>query len=356
MRFASRKTGWIGVDIGTSTVKIAQLVRSPSGLRVAAKMIVPRQENWPEDLAGSDQTLSSLNEISAACSLEDRFRGRRAAGMLSMALCDVHLVDRSLEQEANAEQVIRQTIETATQQSAEGVQFDHWSAPASDGKPGWTQALAVARSWTDRLVEDVAQAGWSCAAIDGLPLALTRAVHLVHPKASEGPVAALDWGHHRATLCLIDQGQPAYVRCLKDCGLRNVLDALTSNLQVTDVEAQKLLEDYGLAASSTENPSEIAQLVQEIVAEPLSRLLEEMRRSLSHFQYLRRSSIPKHLYLFGGGATINQLDVWLSDRLDLESHVWQLPGQTTNQASANSHADCLFAPAIALSALAWEES
>jgi Tfp pilus assembly PilM family ATPase len=289
MRLAQRKLGWIGVDVGTSSLKIVQVARGKQGWRIAASAVVPRQRSWEANASAVREAISSLDEIKAARSLQEGYRGRSVAATLPMALCDVHRLDRTLDQESNAGAILRQTIETATQQSAEQVQCDYWSAPAVAGKPGWTQALTVPRSWTERLCEDIAEAGWSCEAIDGLPMAIVRAVGLVEDASV--PVAALDWGHSRATLCLIDNGQPSYVRCLKDCGLRNVLAALVDELHVTELEAQRLLEACGLSALSSEaSPAataektsgshpEIAQLVQEIIAEPVSQLVEEIKRS-----------------------------------------------------------------------------
>ncbi|NOZ41150.1 MAG: pilus assembly protein PilM [Planctomycetes bacterium] len=355
-KLPQRKLGWIGVDIGTSVVKIAQVTRNKQGWRVAASAVIPRQKIWPTEQVVGDKTSSTLNELQAAQSLQQGYRGRKVAATLPMSLCDVHRLDRDLEQEANASQILRQAIETATQQSVDELQCDYWSAPATDSKPAWSQALTVPRSWTDQLCEDIALAGWNCEAIDGLPLALTRAVRMVSLEDSTTPLAALDWGSGRATLCFIENGQPAYVRCLKDCGLRNMLNALVESLQVTELEAQRLLEEYGISSPEIKESNDFAHLVQEIISESLKQLTEEIKRSFSHYQYVRRTHGPQHLYLFGGGGMIKNLRSHLSTRLDLETHLWQLPSSSQSLVSCDLRADCLLAQAIALSALAWEAS
>ncbi len=356
MKLARRKLGWIGVDVGTSVVKIVQVSRNKQGWQVAASAVIPRQQVWqPEQVAG-EEAASTLNELQAAQSLQQGYRGRNVAATLPMSLCDVHRLDRDLNQEVNAQQILRQSIETATQQSVEHLQCDYWSAPAVDSKPAWSQALTVSRSWTDQLCEDIAQAGWNCEAIDGLPMAMTRAVGMVHPETQTATLAALDWGSGRATLCFIENGQAAYVRCLKDCGLRNMLDALVESLQVTELEAQRLLEEYGISAPGSQESNDIAQLVQEIISESLNRLVEEIKRSFSHYQYVRRAPGPQLLYLFGGGAMIKDLETHLSAHLDIEARNWQLPSQINDPVTSDRRADCLLAPAIALSALAWEAS
>ncbi|MGI9427245.1 MAG: pilus assembly protein PilM [Bythopirellula sp.] len=351
------RVGWIGVDIGSSAVKVAQVARGRLGWNLVASAVVPRQQLWltAEEEAGSESR-SSLNELQVARSLQEGFRGRKVAAALPMSLCDVHRLDRDLERDPHAMGVLRQTIETATQQSVENVQCDFWSAPQSENKPAWTQALTVSRTWTDQLCDDVLQAGWSCEAIDGLPLAIARAVRMVQCEPSEAPLAALDWGSGRATICFVEGGRPSYVRCLKDCGLRDLIDALMESLQVTDLEAQRLLEDYGRCTKLADEAGDVARLVQEIITEPLSRIADEIQRSISHFQYVTRAPAPKLLYLLGGGAMIRDLEKDLTTRLQLETKNWRLPTQSTNHEPRDDRADCLFASAIALSALSWEES
>ena len=79
---ATRRRGWIGIDVGTSTVKLVQLIRSRNRIRFAGSAIVPRHQSWPvKNLRGS-KPLSSANELQAATSLDAGFHGKRAAALL----------------------------------------------------------------------------------------------------------------------------------------------------------------------------------------------------------------------------------------------------------------------------------
>ena len=362
MRIATKtlrqsKIGWIGVDVGSSAVKVAQVARGRQGWNLVASAVVPRQQRWlAETEEAAAEGRSSLNELQVARSLQEGFRGRKVAATLPMSLCDVHRLDRDLQRDPQAMGILRQTIETATQQSVENVQCDFWSAPQAENKPAWTQALTVSRTWTDQLCDDVIQAGWNCEAIDGLPLAMARAVGMAAGESTGAPIAALDWGSRRATLCFIEGGRPSYVRCLKGCGLSNLLDALMETLQVTDLEAQRLLEDYGQYSGFADESGDVARLVQEIIAEPLGHVIEEIQRSISHFQYVARAAAPQRLYLLGGGAMIRGLEQDFSAKLQVDAQNWRLPTPTSDPGPRDTRADCLFAAAIALSALSWEVS
>ncbi len=355
MKLAKRHTGWIGIDVGTSTVKLVQLERSRNRIRFAGSAIVPRRNAWPVANLSENQPLSSLDEILTATSLGSGFRGKRAAATLPMTICDVHSLQRPSTQATEQDRAIRQSLELSTQRSAAHLQYDIWDAesdPKSNSPPK-SNVLTVARSWTDQLCEDILQSGWWCQTVDGLPLALARAVAMVEQDATT-PVAALDWGYGRATLCVVAEGRPVYVRCLKECGLHHLLETLAECLNVTSEESQRLLQEYGVARRDGKESQAVGELIRESIASPLARIEEEIKRTISHLSGLRRTIIPKSLYLFGGGATINGVAEHLTQQTAIHIKTWKFGSdEISNSAQPGLHS-CLFGPAIALSALAWE--
>lgn len=350
---SKRKQGWIGVDVGTSALKIAQVSRDGDAISLNAAAIVPRQTALNARHSTATPPISSINELVAAQSLQDGYQGRTVAASLPMALCDIHRLELDLNAEPNAEVILRRAIETATQQSAVGLQCDFWSAPATDSKPAWSQAITVSQDWTEQMCEDVASAGWLCEAIDGQPLAMARAVSMNHHDTDE-PAACLDWGNDRAILCFVENGQPTYVRKLKLPGLGSVTNKITETLELSVVEAQRILEEHGLAGNESSEASVVGAMLAELLTEELGTLISELKRSFSHIQYVRRTASPKFLYLLGGGAMIKNLDSVLSTQLGIKAANWHLPGEHPSNGGVEYRAECLFATAIALSTLAWE--
>ena len=348
--FFARKTGWIGVDIGTSTVKVVQLGRQNDRLQIAAKAIVPRRRPWVT-LSSSDP-LPSADELQAAASFLGDFHGRQTAATLSMSLCDVHRLNRQMGAGPGREAAIRQSIEMATQNSADNWQYDCWSPqPAQEGTGG-TNVLSSLRTWTDQLCEDIATMGWSCQLVDGLPLALARAVQMIQPSASSIPLAALDLGYGEATFCTVVQGEATYVRSLKGCGFERLLQVVSDELNITADEAQRLFQEHGIAAGPTGKLSDTATLLHELTETFLRELTQEMGRTLAHLKGQRQAVAPEEIYLFGGGATVQGLASELSCSLETSFKVWQFG----NEAAGDPLPTCLLGPAIALSALAWEPS
>lgn len=355
IKVLNKKTGWIGVDVGTSHLKVVQLARTQGRLCLAASAIVPRSSAWNAKELTEEKAVSSAEELAAAMSLRPDFRGRCVAATLPMALCQFHQMDYSPGQRSQGDRAIRQGIESSNQRSAQHLQFASW--PAELNKEGIapvrTNVLAVPQVWSDQLCEDVSQTGWSCQLVDGLPLALARAVKMVHDVDPLTPWAALDWGYSQATFCVVADGRAMYVRSLKNCSLRQLLDSVTEELQVTGDEALRLLQDYGLPGAQTTEASEV---VAELIADPLDNLQQEISRTIAHLQGLRRTIVPQGVYLFGGGATMKGLAEYLTEKLNLEHRVWQFDKLHSANSTGNGQHSCMFGPAIALSALAWEQS
>ena len=88
--FSSNNLGWIGVDLGTHTVKLAQAVRTPTGSRLRHAAVIQRPGPWSgRGLAGARASrIRRWPEICAALECGG-FRGRNAACLLPMNVCEL---------------------------------------------------------------------------------------------------------------------------------------------------------------------------------------------------------------------------------------------------------------------------
>ena len=107
--------------------------------------------------------------------------------------------------------------------------------------------LAASRLWISQVWRDCRQAGMDCWAIDGLPLAMARAVGLVGGLGGGRRALAVDWGYSNTTLCIVGDDRPLYSRRIQDCAFGRVLESIMQAFDVTLDEAQHLAESEGLA-------------------------------------------------------------------------------------------------------------
>ena len=350
----SRTKGWIGVDIGTHTVKLAQVERRGSRVELIEALSIPRQEPWPETSDAATGVPTSA-EIQAALSLGRDFRGRDAAVTLPMSVCDLRTCSVGEGTESEQRAAVLKLLDMGTGEATGGQEFDYWSVelPSEKASSGDnTIVLSIASSWATRVAEDMRESGLVGQVLDGLPLTIGRALSLSMPNATN-PVAAVDWGHHRATLCCIKSGRPLFVRTLRDCGFQMVTETLCKALSVTPDEAQKLLRDHGLPNRMRGIGTDLQEVIEEVVREPLDRFLDELCRTTNFWSHQRRSIAPTKVVLLGGGASVNNMAGYLNERVEMPVESWSLDSRESPIAERNRHPIELFGPAIALSSLAW---
>ncbi len=339
-------TGWVGFDVGDASVKAAQAVRVGGEFRIATAAIVPRRERWNPDELTSEEPLSSADELAAAASICDGLAGRAAAAVLPMVLCDAVQVDAAVARNGAGEE-FNSHVEAELHQSLDGYVIGSWPAALQTEK---LNVVTVPAAWSDCLSADVTAGRWNCRAIDSLPWALARAIRMTEPAGSERTVAALDWGYGRATLTLVHQGAPAFVRGLKDCGFQRAIAAVETQLRLSVRDAERALQRYGL-----DSDDGAAAVLIDALAEPLYCLERELRRTLGYWQSQSRGVNAEALILFGGGAPVRDLATRWAATLDLPTQNWDLKPHRAADVERLPPA-YLLGPALAASALAWEAS
>lgn len=351
--------GWIGVDIGTDAVKLAQIERRGSRIALLEAAVVQRTAPWREGDNLMTLPIQSDEEILTARSLGERFSGRNAAATLPMAVCELHSLQVSGITRTEQRAQVAEGLALALRENIDQREFDFWSTDYAPEKNRIVRenvtVMSIVRDWANRLTADHRAAKLACRTLDGTPLALARAVHLTDKQTDRGPVAALDWGFSRTTLCIVAGGRPIFVRNLRGCGFGQLLQQLQDALSLSHNEAQSVAITHGAAESESNADTEALRcIVNEIVAPQLDHLIEELGRTLTYLKMHRAALLPHRLWLFGGGATMKDVGPLLTRRVGLPVAVWSLGDEVFHSESAGSSPAPLLGPAIALSALAWE--
>jgi Tfp pilus assembly PilM family ATPase len=240
-------------------------------------------------------------------------------------------------------------IEAETDRSMRDRLYDAWPVGL---QPKKINVATASLAWSEQVFDDVARRGRSCQLIDAIPWALARATLLASPENRGRMLAALDWGYGKATMCLVHQGAPALVRTLKECGFQRILDVIAKSLRLDERDAELLLQKHGLTGGDPEQRN-FSSVVENVLREPLSHLIDELRRTLGYWQGLTRGKMPEALYLFGGGAALSGVDRFLNAALDLPVKRWSLAADETVDPELAPPA-CLLGTAAGLSAAAWE--
>jgi type IV pilus assembly protein PilM len=358
----SSNLGWIGVDLGTHTVKLAQASRTPDGLRLRHAAVIQRPTAWPEaDALAWDEPDPSWPEILAALDC-GHFRGRSAACLLPMNACELRGLKVPPGDPHERRAMIASELVDDDAQRAHPIDFDYWELGGEKGietSDGFNvNVISVARPWIDQVAHDCRRIHLDCWAVDGTPLAIARAVGIAAGPRNGDRAVAVDWGFSNTTLCVVSRGRALYSRRLHDCHFRKCLAAIENALGVTRDHAQHLVDRHGVMLTGADPRSapadeqEIQAALTAAIADVTASLVEQIERTLKFIELQRRYPHPTSLWLMGGGASVRNIGPHLSAALDLPVTIWGL-SPDRGQSEPLGRQAALFGPALALSALAW---
>jgi type IV pilus assembly protein PilM len=355
----SERYGWIGVDVGTHTVKLAQTVRDGGRVRLHRAAVIQRPTSWTaDDGLALEQPITSYPEIRAAIECGD-FKGRNAISALPMNVCQLRSLSVPPGSDRERRTIITDELADDWADLRNPMEFDFWETEPGKTEKGTdsfnVNVLATSRLWLSQLWRDCRRNGLDCWAIDGLPLAMARTVGLVGGLAGGKRVLVVDWGYSNTTLCIAGDDRPLYSRRINDCAFGRVVDAIMNGLDVTLDEAQHLIEHDGVLASHGEPDGDLeaAKAITSAAAGTLDELVRQLGRTLQFMDMHRRHLQPAAVWLTGGGASMKNVGPYLAEALSLPVHVWNLePEAEPIECAAGSRA-AVFGSAAALSSLAW---
>ncbi len=351
--FSSRRLGWIGIDVGAHTVKVAQLERRGGVVRLGNAAIARRDDVWESSLDADAPARSSFREINIAQGLAGGFNTKHAAAVLSMRLYDHRGMRVENADEPSREQVANE-LESVLVANAKPRIFDVWSTETSDTHRNAENVnlLSVTEEWAEQVCDDLQHAGFYTETLDGPPHALARSLEIAGDISDGAPSLVIDWGFNRITVSLVQRDRPLFVRCLRECGYRTVLDAVARALGVNRDEAQKVLSEFGLPENDVRS-DDLQHVLADITVDALSAVADELERTLAYVRMNRRSTAPVRSWLFGGGATMKNADRFIEQAIGMRTQVWTLDGETEFRNPTGVVPIAMLGPAIALSALAW---
>jgi Tfp pilus assembly PilM family ATPase len=347
--------GWIGIDVGTRAVKLAQVERLGSQLHLVHARVLKRPETPGEDTAAN--LTGWWDELCRTADLRGGFSGRAAACVLPAVKTDLRAMNVPDGSDADRRAIIANEL-AAIGASAEGRSFDYWDSrpPVAGGQSQLenVNVLSVADDDAEALYASLSRAGILCRALDGLPLALCRAVKLAASSGSK-PVAALDWGYHTAAFSVICDGRPVFTRQLRDCGFAALPAALSKAMGLSSDDVEQLLAAHGICdpAEHDDPNRDVQEMVADVVGEAINGVVSELQKTLAYAELQRSQVIPERIWMFGAGATVRNMAATLASRVGVPVQAWNLPLGNGSPWDHSALPMELLGPAVALSSLAW---
>ena len=292
------RNGLVGLDIGSSAVKAAELRRRGRAWVLAAFAGVPLPAGAVDGgiIADGDAVAAAVRELFE----RHAFRVRAVAVALAGSAVMVRRITLPKMSAAELDGSIFWEAKQHIPFPAEEVALDYQVLDAAVGQPdGGTREVLLVAARRERVAayaDVVRRAGCTAAVVDVDVFALRNAYALNYDVEQAGVVALLDVGAAAASVTVVAGGQPLCTRELP-LGGRTYLEALQQQLGLEAVAAEQILQGRPAAGLV---PEEAAPVIRSVNA----NLVSEVGRTLELF----RTTIPAggvgSLVLSGGVARV----------------------------------------------------
>jgi len=338
---SSARAGWVGIDVGTTSIKVAQVEKAGSKFRLADCQLIPVTMSPGEVETTDVESVWPLNEI-------HRYRSRIVAATLPRNLTGFRTLQLPFATEHELRQLIQQELAETVD---EELVFDFWTS--DDGNPVRvnTREVSVASlpvNMANQFGRDLLSAGFTCQTIDATPFALARAVVLMTGRTTSSSVLAVDLGESATSITLVSDGRPVLFRELQDSGMQQISQALISGLGLSAADCQLLLRSPGLENQQPDGSvTELRRAINELTRKATDKVISELQRTFRFVKNNSQRNPPQLVVLFGAGAEMTGMDQLLSQALETRVKRWSMPSNA--DLSVPQH---LVGQAAGLSALA----
>ena len=307
-KIAGRREDAIGLDIGSGSIKMAEVSRRGAKLILNKMAIVDIPEHTVEDGAISNEEL--LADTLRRMASKNGFASGRVTAALGGRSLFIREVVFPRMSETEMRQAIRWDLEKYVPFSPEQLYFDFWIVGSGSTEVDVRVLLvAVPKDLVDSLVRVLVKAGLKPVAIEIEPLAVQRTL----PETED--CMLIDIGAAVSQMTLFQKNSPVFTRNIPIGGNRlteTVMEGMTLGREEAELLKQK---SAGLLnrTEGTDAPGLMPEQMERVVGE----LVGEVRRTLEYYQVQNRNVKISQVFITGGGAKMEGLPAQLSQLLEL---------------------------------------
>ncbi len=304
----------VGLEVGTTAVKMVELVHGKKDLKVTK---LARVEIQPE-LEDNDRK-SAIVKILKNLTRDYGVNPRRVISGVGGESVVVRRILVPPMPEKELVQAVRWQAEEHLPYSLDEVYLDFqvFGRGRTKGEETSVILVGVKKETIDNHLDILKKAGIIPQMLDVNPFALFNMFEFSHPHELED-IALVEMGHSTTCLLIFEGASPFLVRNLNFGGL-HISRAIAGNLGVDYSKANQLKEEHGLM---TEEPqaagvsSDIAAQISDQIKKCMRDLINEILHSLDYYSSQKGKKIKK-IFISGGGAYVNNISEFLSGALGL---------------------------------------
>ncbi|MHB8842969.1 MAG: type IV pilus assembly protein PilM [Candidatus Aquicultor sp.] len=336
---------FIGIDIGTHSLKIAECQRAGDKVTLLNYEIIRLPEGW-----GSDQPLSR-QEISPFIQESLKKLGIKTSDTVS-EVTGPWTVARYLMMTDLADDEMREAIRWGSKAdfpfALEEAIIDFYKLEVLKREEGESEAEIISAVATREVVEEqmalLREAGLKPLFLSIPSFSLMQAYRVTQPFPWSETAAIIDLGNKSTQIIVLKEGKLKFSREIAVAGdvftqsLTGVYEINGLREEIDETVAERIKIKIGL--SEAEGPDSIIEgvpwdQVQKRIGLVVDRLLLEVERSLNYYKNQFKDYEIKRVLLTGGGGLLKGLPEALEKNLDIPVHFFETAGSLTLKKKIN---------------------
>jgi len=301
-----------GVDIGTSSVKIVQLKKSPSGPELIAYAMAPLPTGAVEE--GNIKDAQTVSAVIKDVLKTSKLRPDRSFASISGQNVIMRFTKLPIMTPDELEQTVRIEAEQYVPYAIDEVSITHAvlnELTEEEGGGKYSILLVVAQKELVNSYLDVLKAaGITNEAVDVDTIA---AVQTAGAQEGGEVVAIIDSGARTTNISVLKSGILMFTRNIPIAG-NNITQMIMNVMKQEFEQAESIKVQEAEVTIGDTGGNEVAEVVKTTVEE----LASEIRRSFDYFKAQSREPLIHRIILTGGSANLKSFNTYLSNELGVD--------------------------------------
>ncbi|UCH81611.1 MAG: type IV pilus assembly protein PilM [Nitrospiraceae bacterium] len=324
--FGKSRYSPIGLDIGSTSVKMAQLKKKDTGWEISGLAV--KEIDIPKDENGQHSN-EDVADVIKECMKGSSFSGKSVVSVMPGSQLDIFPVKFSLAKDESVEDAILEKARAHLSYDVKNAVIDYIPFEDSEHEPGTDHPLrslliSARREDVDNQLAILKRAKLKPAALDISACALARLIRLSRTDRNRN-VLVVNTNNRHTSLTLIWKNNILLDRTIL-WGRENVVESLMNRLKLDRQNADGLLVRKGLdpeQGNETEQDNErnmqgkAPDVVYPIIANQIGELTAEIDKMLRYFSSEMRGAVVNQLYLMGTASMIQGLNTYMEKRIGI---------------------------------------
>jgi type IV pilus assembly protein PilM len=323
-RWFGHKEEVAGLDIGSSTIKIAQVTKTPSGYAYSRFASCPTPPMTIKD--GSIVDARVLGETIHQLMQSQGITATRLVSAVSGQSVVIRPISMTQMTERELQHAIKFEAERYLPYSVAEAQITGRILPGSaEGEDKMMEVLLVAapNEMVKNTREVVTLAQATADSIDLEPFALLRALNRgVDPEARRQTIALINLGASSSSINIFHDGTLRHNRTITVAG-NNFTKAIGQSLNLSFEEAEKIKKEKGvIRVEKDATPvAPTTMRIFNVIIPVLTELVTEIQRSFDYYRNRFKGESVDLVVLSGGTAKFKNIDVFISSELSIDCQI-----------------------------------